>query len=160
MADPFLQSSVTPQGGRAVVGGCGRSGAAVAVALSELGCRVRVIDIIPSAFDHLPEERGQAGVLEPLLGDITLESDLRLAGVQDCNIFIAVTGNDSVNIMAAQIAQHILQIPTVICRLDDPVKRDLYEQLELVTISHTHMLRDLAVQALNGPRHTSQSVVG
>ena len=87
-------------------------------------------------------------MLVPFLADITLESDLRKTGVQDTDVFIAIAGSDAVNIMAAQIALHILEVKTVVCRLDDPVKRDLYEGLDVTTISHTEILRDLALERL------------
>ena len=123
-------------------------GATIATALSESGFQVQVFDVKPSAFDQLPGRLVNDGEIQPLLGDITLESHLRIAGTQDAGVFIATSGSDSVNIIAAQIAHHILSVPVVICRLDDPVKRDLYENLELTTISHTHMLRDLVMQHL------------
>ncbi len=87
-------------------------------------------------------------MLVPFLADITMESNLRKTGVQDTDVFIATAGSDAVNIMAAQIARHILEVNRVVCRLDDPVKRELYEGLEITTISHTEILRDLALERL------------
>ena len=89
-----------------------------------------------------------SGLLVPFLADITLESDLRKTGVQDTDVFIATAGSDAVNIMAAQIARHILEVNSVLCRLDDPVKRQMYEDLDITTISHTEILRDLALERL------------
>ena len=146
-----IYSGNPPSRGRttaAVIGGCGRTGAAIAGALSDSGCMVRVFDVTPSAFDRLQTGPEPNGTIIPLLGDITLESHLRRAGTQDADVFIAVSGSDSSNIIAAQIALHILRVPVVICRLDDPVKRDLYDRLDLTTVSNTHMLRDLVVERL------------
>ena len=50
--------------------------------------------------------------------------------------------------MAAQIAYHTLMIPTVICRIDDPVKRDLYERLELTALSHTNTMTELVTNLI------------
>ena len=133
---------------RIVVGGCGRTGAAVAVALSGPGRPVHVLDILADAFDNLPENTVRQGMVIPYLADITLESELRLTGVRDADVFIAVTGSDPVNIISAQIARHILGVTNVMCRLDDPVKRDMYENLDLTTISHTEVLKDLVLQRL------------
>ena len=133
---------------RVVIGGCGRSGVAVAHALSRPGRTIHVLDVHPDAFDHLPEETIRQGTVVPRLADITLESDLRATGVQDADVFIAMAGSDAVNIMASQIAHHILGVRNVVCRLNDPVKRDMYNDLELTTISPTEILRDLVVQHL------------
>ena len=135
----------------AMIGGCGRTGAAIAGALSESGCMVRVFDVNPTAFNRLPMGPGPNERIGPVLGDITLESHLRRAGAQDADLFVAVAGSDSVNIMAAQIALHILRVPVVMCRLEDPVKRDLYDQLDLNTLSQTHLLMDLVLKHLSLP---------
>ena len=86
--------------------------------------------------------------LSTVLGDATLESNLRRAVDQDSVTFIAMTSSDTVNIMAAQIAFHTLMIPTVICRIDDPVKRDLYERLELTALSHTNTMTELVTNLI------------
>ena len=133
---------------RIVVGGCGRTGAAIAAALSGPGRTVHVLDVLADAFDNLPENTVRQGMVIPYLADITLESDMRLAGVRDADVFIAVAGSDPVNIISAQIVRHILGVTNVICRLDDPVKRDMYENLDLTTISYTEVLKDLVLQRL------------
>ena len=132
--------------GRVVIGGCGRTGAAIASALSMSNRTVVVVDLSQDAFDHLPNDAVQNGRIVPRIGDITLESDLRANGAPDAEVFIAAAGSDAVNIMAAQIARHMIMVGEVICRLDDPVKRDLYEGLDLTIVSHTEILRDLVLQ--------------
>ncbi len=131
---------------RAVIGGCGRTGAAIAAAIAAAGRIVYVLDVLPSAFDKLPPDDVRDGVIRARLCDITLESQLIVAGVQDADMFIAVGGSDPVNAVAAQIAHHVLRIPDVICRLDDPVKREMYERLNICAISPTRVLRDLAME--------------
>ena len=148
MAASHEHVGVTGTLNRIVIGGCGRSGSAIAAALSSPRRTVHVLDIVAGAFDHLPEEPVRRRMVIPYLADITLESELRLTGVQDADVFIATAGSDAVNIMAAQIARHILGVRNVICRLDDPVKRGMYEKLDLTTIGHTEILRDLALQHL------------
>lgn len=133
---------------RVAIGGCGRTGASIAAALSRPGRSVYILDTSIDAFDHLPRDVIRRGFLVPFLADITLESDLRKTGVQDADVFIATTGSDAVNIMAAQIARHTFEVNSVICRLDDTVKRDMYRDLDITTISHTEILRDLALERL------------
>ena len=112
------------------------------------GTWVRVIDRAPEAFDHLPARMVESGQITPVVGDVTLESSLRRVVDQDSRTFIAMTNSDTVNIMAAQIAYHTLLFPTVICRIDDPVKRDLYDRLELKAISHTNTITELVTDLM------------
>lgn len=130
---------------RIAVGGCGRTGAAIAEALIEAGCHVLILDIEPSAFRFLPDDLLGMDRIQPLIADITLESQMRAVGVQDADAFIVVTGKDTINAVAAQIAFHILRVSTVICRLDDPIKRKMYEGLDIVALSCTNILRDMVV---------------
>lgn len=134
----------------AVIVGCGRTGADIAVALSEAGYVVLILDTVIASFDILPSGMVDDGDIQPILGDGTLESDLRRAFAQDASVFIAVSGNDAANALSAQIAHHMLHIPKVICRLNDPVMKEMYEGLELTTVSPTGLVRDLIVDATNG----------
>lgn len=136
---------------RAVVGGCGRTGAEIAVALGEAGCEVTVLDTDPTAFERLAAHSRAAAAarrLRPLVADVTLESHLRAAGAQDADAFIAVVRTDAANALAAQIALHILRIPLVVCRIDDPIKRDMYESMEIKTVSRVSMFAEQAVRRL------------
>ena len=110
--------------------------------------QVRIMDMDPEAFRRLPAWMLENGQIGTVLGDVTLESSLRRAVDQDSATFIAMTSSDTVNIMAAQIAYHTLMIPTVICRIDDPVKRDLYERLELTAFSHTNTMTELVTNLI------------
>ena len=144
----FPGSGLGPR--QAVIVGCGRTGADIAVALSEAGYVVLILDTVVASFDLLPSGLIEDGHIQPILGDGTLESDLRRASAQDANVFIAVSGNDTANALSAQIAHHMLHIPKVICRLNDPVMKEMYEGLELTTVSPTGLVRDLIVDATNG----------
>ncbi len=130
---------------RVVIAGCGRTGAVLAAGLCELGSLVHVLDLLPSAFDRLSPDLIKSGRVQPRLVDVTLASNLRMVRVQDAELFISVTGSDSVNITSAQIAHHILRVPTTICRVDDPIKRDMYEELELTAVSHAHLVREMVI---------------
>ena len=138
---------------RAVVGGCGRTGAEIAVALCEAGCEVTVLDTDPTAFERLAARLGASGDAaarrpRPLVADVTLESRLRAAGAQDADAFFAVVRTDAANALAAQIAFHILRIPLVVCRIDDPIKREMYESMDIKTVSRVSMFADQAIRRL------------
>ncbi len=131
---------------RVVIAGCGRTGVALASTLCESGGLVQVLDTNPSAFDRLPPDLVGSGRVQPRLADVTLASSLRGARAQDADIFISVTGSDSMNATAAQIAHHILRVPTVICRTDDPVKRGMYEALDITAVSQADLIRDMVIR--------------
>jgi trk system potassium uptake protein TrkA len=61
---------------------------------------------------------------------------------------VAVTPGDNRNVMASQVAKHIFGVPRVVCRIFDPIRRDLYRSLGLDTICPTREVARLLKQAL------------
>jgi len=116
-----------------VIVGCGRVGATLASRLSQQKNTITIIDLDDDAFRRLDKSfRG-----ETLIGDGTDQEILRRAGIEDAQAFVAVTNGDNRNIMAAQIAQHIFHTPTVVCRIYDPKREEIYRALGLTVISPT-----------------------
>ena len=73
-----------------------------------------------------------------LVGDPTDPDTLRRGGVENCDAVAAVTEEDSVNLMAAQLAKNIFRRDKVICRVSDPHLQILYHKAyELETICPT-----------------------
>ena len=133
---PF-RDRTDPNARRVVIMGCGRIGASIATAMSEEGFVVHVLDPDAAALDLLPLGKVEDGHIVPILGDGTLEEDLRKADTQDADIFIAVTDKDTRNALAAQMAQHLLRVPKVICQMNDPTNQEMYTQLGVMTVSAT-----------------------
>lgn len=128
-----------------VIMGCGRVGAQLAGMLDEEGHKVIVMDSDTYSFRRLPASfKGT-----PLVGDGTDEDYLKKAGIEKADAFIAVTQGDNRNVMAAQIAKHVYNVPKVICRIYDPLREEMYQTLGLETISPTmvgaKLLRDKVV---------------
>ena len=115
--------------------GCGRTGSFIASTLAEEGWSVYVIDIDPNAFGLLPAGMVHEGHILTVVGDGTLEVNLRRILAHDADVFVAVSGKSAGNVLAAQIAKQVFHLPTVICRVDDPISKQVYEQLDIVTIS-------------------------
>jgi len=116
-----------------VIMGCGRVGAQLAAMLDEEGHHVTILDVEPYSFRRLPRNfKGKA-----LVGDGTDEDSLRKAGIEDADAFVAVTQGDNRNVMAAQIAKHMFNVPKVVCRIYDPLREEMYHTLGLETISPT-----------------------
>ena len=118
---------------RVVIMGCGRVGARVASLLDHSGNAITVIDTDSRAFRRLPAGFGG----ETVIGTGIDEDVQRKAGIEDADAFIAVTNGDNRNIMAAQVARLIFQVPMVVCRIYDPVREDTYRRLGLTTVCPT-----------------------
>lgn len=131
---------------KAVIMGCSRVGARLAEILSEDGCQVTVLDTDAASFKRL----GQKFQGTALLGSGLDETALVKAGIDSADAFIAVTQGDNRNIMASQIARHIFKVPRVVCRIYDPLRRDLYSDLGLETISSTTVVAQMVKESLLG----------
>ncbi|MBI4295145.1 MAG: TrkA family potassium uptake protein [Chloroflexi bacterium] len=125
-----------------IIMGCGRVGAQLASILDAEGHKVTIMDVDSYSFRRLPPWFSGSAVI----GDGTDEEALEAAGIEYADAFVAVTQGDNRNVMAAQIAKHIFKVPRVLCRIYDPVRKEIYESLGVEAISPTivfaKMLRD------------------
>ena len=48
-----------------------------------------------------------------------------------------MSNGDNRNIMAAQVARLVFEVPEVVCRIYDPVREDTYRRLGLTTVCPT-----------------------
>ena len=129
---------------KVVIMGCGRVGAQLARLLDADGHQVAVLDNDPYSFRRLsPDFNGLA-----LVGDGIDQEALKRAGIEEADTFVAVTQGDNRNVMAAQIAKHIFNVPRVICRIYDPLRRDLYSTLGLETFSPTTVFAQMLKEKL------------
>jgi trk system potassium uptake protein TrkA len=118
---------------KAIIMGCGRLGAYLASWLDTEGYEVVVLDLDSQSFNQLPDTfKGRA-----LIREGTDEDSLREAGIEGTDVFIAVTRQDNRNIMAAEIAKNIFNVPKVICRIYDPLRSELFQTLGLEAFSPT-----------------------
>ncbi len=129
---------------KVVIMGCGRVGAQLASLLDTEGHKVTILDIDAYSFRRLPPTFSGTA----LVGDGTDEDTLKKAGIEQTDAFIAVTQGDNRNIMAAQIAKHIFNVSRVLCRIYDPLRKDLYEILGLEAISPTTVFARLLKERL------------
>jgi trk system potassium uptake protein TrkA len=124
---------------RVLIVGCGRVGSQLALEMSNEGHDVTIVDRDPAAF----AKAAARGVLGSSFGGNEMVGDgidaeiLKRAGIEDADVFIAVTEGDNRNIMASQIAQHVYKVPKVICRIYDPEREQAYKSLGLSTICPT-----------------------
>jgi trk system potassium uptake protein TrkA len=126
--------------------GCGRVGARLASLLDEDGHEVTILDNDTYSFRRLPPSFDGTA----LFGNGTDEEALKKAGIEDTDVFIAVTQGDNRNVMACQIAKHIFKVPRVVCRIYDPLREEMYSALGLETISPTKVFAQLLREKIEG----------
>ena len=127
---------------KVVIMGCGRVGGRLAGLLESDGHAVTILDTDAYSFRKLPPNfKGTA-----LVGNGLDQEVLKRAGIETADAFVVVTQGDNRNVMAAQIAKHVFNVPKVVCRIYDPLRQELYSTLGLETLSPTtifaQMLRE------------------
>lgn len=113
-----------------VIIGCGRLGASLANTMSEGDGDVTIMDIDKNSFRKLSSSYGGLVVK----GDGMDFADLEEAQIDKADVVVAVTNNDNVNIMIAQIAREIYKVKRVIARLYDPERECVYHEFGIDTI--------------------------
>ncbi|HBP37767.1 MAG TPA: potassium transporter TrkA [Clostridiales bacterium] len=121
-----------------IIIGCGKVGSALADALIRQGHDVVIIESDTRLIQNADDLDCIKITGVPIDRDI-----LKQAGIETADVLCAVTQNDNINIMVAQIASEIYNIPRIITRVFNPVSREAFEQFDLNTICST----DLTVQA-------------
>jgi trk system potassium uptake protein TrkA len=117
----------------------------VTKALLDRGDEVVILDVDAENFRRLAEQPG----LTMVLGDGTSHDELRRDGIEQVAAFAALTGQDTTNALAAQTAQITFKVPHVVCRINDPTRQRMYEEMGLRTVSPSQIMTDLVTQALD-----------
>lgn len=130
-----------------IIVGCGRVGSELAKLLSNEGHNVVVIDKAQSSFDRLG---GTFNGLTMTGNGFDLDL-LKQVGIEKADAFCAVTNGDNTNLISAQVAKKIFNVPKVIARIYDPQRAHIYTALGLDIISGTilfaAMLRDKIIES-------------
>jgi trk/ktr system potassium uptake protein len=122
---------------RVIILGCGRVGSTLALALTQEGHDVTVVDRDPSAFAKAVQRLGPEFTRETIRG-VGIDVDaLQQAGIEKADAFIAVTSGDNTNIVAAQIAKLHYRVPKVFARVYDPIRAEVYRAAGIDTICTT-----------------------
>jgi trk system potassium uptake protein TrkA len=132
---------------RVVIAGSGRVGREVAQALSAVGDDVSVLDASEEAIEALG--RTFDGTVH--LG-ITYDVDaLRAAGIEEADIFLALTPSDNANLMAVQLAERVFGVPRAIARLDDPAREAAYRALAVDFVPTARLTARVLVERVHEP---------
>ena len=135
-----------------VIMGCGRVGARLAGLLDIEGHDVSIMDTDAYSFRRLPAEFGG----NALVGNGMDEDSLRKAGIENADAFISLTQGDNRNVMAAQIAQRIFKVPRVLCRIYDPLRRELFNSLGIEAFSPTTIFAQILKEKLEAGKEEAK----
>jgi trk system potassium uptake protein TrkA len=135
-----------------VVVGCGRVGSELAVALTDRGQSVAIIDKNPTAFRRLPE-RWSGRVVVGYGFD---RDHLEEAGVREAGALAAVTSGDNSNILTARIARETYEVPSVVARIYDPRRAVIYQRVGIPTVATVTWTTDQVMRRLFPEVSTSE----
>jgi trk system potassium uptake protein TrkA len=130
-----------------IIVGCGRVGSELAKLLAGEGHNVVIVDKNRASFERL------GGTFNGLtvIGNGFDPGLLKKAGIEKADAFCAVTNGDNTNLVSAQVAKKIFNVPKVIARVYDPQRAHIYSALGLDIISGTilfaAMLRDKIIES-------------
>lgn len=124
--------------GNVIVVGCGRVGSQLANMLSDNGSNVCVIDRNVDAFANL----GRNFNGSTIQGVGFDEETLLKAGVDECDVLAAVTQLDNTNLMCAEVASRLFDVPHVIARLYNPDHERAYMQLGIDYVCGTSLVAE------------------
>lgn len=106
-------------------------GSFLAVQLCKGGHSVAVVDKRQEAFDRLPPGFDARTVVGLGFDREVLEE----AGIKEAGAFIAVSNGDNSNIVAARVAREHFHVDKVVARIYDPRRAEIYERLDIPTVS-------------------------
>lgn len=130
-----------------IVVGYGRLGVLLANHLSRMGSSVVVIDNKETAFDKTYLEFSGFKIV----GDAAEMEVLRQAKIDKADCLLAVTNQDNLNLMVAQVAKTIFNVPKVMARVFDPSRETIYRQFGIETISSTNLSAKAFLDTLQCP---------
>ena len=124
--------------------GCDQVGASLVRDLERIGHDISIIEKDSEQLKRLDAFDDYTFSGNALVGDV-----LRQGGIENCDAVAAVSEDDSLNLMAAQIAKSLFQREKVICRVSDPHLQVLYHKAyELDTICPTVLTEQAVFRSL------------
>ncbi len=129
---------------RIVIAGCGRVGNDLARRLAAAGHDVSIIDTSNDALNSLGSTFNgttHAGFAY----DVDV---LRAAGIEQADAFVAVTNSDNGNLMAAEVAKKVFNVPRTLARLDDPAREDAYRTLGVDYVAASRLVTNVVFESI------------
>lgn len=124
--------------------GCGRVGSMLAIELDGTGHEVVVVDQDPGSFRRLGVSFGGMTVT-----GVGFDRDTLLeAGIERTDAFVAVSSGDNSNIVSARVARENFGVSTVVARIYDPRRAEIYQRLGIPTVATVRWTADRVLRRL------------
>ncbi|MFC6153186.1 potassium channel family protein [Nocardioides yefusunii] len=124
--------------------GCGRVGSTLARSLEDRNHTVSVIDVDPGAFRRLGADFNGDMVTGKGFDQKVLEK----AGIRRADAFAAVSSGDNSNIIAARVARETFGVGTVVARIYDPGRAEVFQRLGITTVATVRWTSDQFLRRL------------
>ncbi len=132
---------------RVLIFGCNRLTTSLVPDLAGDGVEITVLGDERDCLEIVATHPGVRVVLtaEPIMQDYLQEG-----GISHSDVFLAMSADDHENILVAQIAKHIFNVPKVVCHLVSPQLQVLYAALGLNVVGYSFGLLQDVRQAIAG----------
>ena len=130
---------------RVLIFGCNRLTASLVPDLAREGTEITVLSGERDCLESVASHPGVRVVLttEPMMQDYLQEG-----GINHSDVFLAMSADDHENVLVAQIAKHIYNVPKVVCHLGSPQLQVLYAALGLEVVGYSFGLLQDVRQAI------------
>jgi len=132
---------------RVLIFGCNRLTTSLVPDLAGNGAEITVL---AGERDCLETIASQPGVRVVLTAEPIMQDYLQEGGIDHADVFLAMSADDHENILMAQIAKHIYNVPKVVCHLGSPQLQVLYAALGLDVVGYSFGLLQDVRQAIEG----------
>jgi trk system potassium uptake protein TrkA len=121
-----------------IIVGCGRVGSQLATLFSDSADEIAVVDTNAASFASLGRNfEGRRIVGVGFDEDVLIE-----AGIEECDVLVAVTDIDNTNLMIAEVGRKLYDVPHVLTRLYNPDRESAYMQLGLDYVCGTTLVAE------------------
>ncbi|MFP4098243.1 MAG: Trk system potassium transporter TrkA [Alphaproteobacteria bacterium] len=149
---------------RVIICGAGQIGASIAAYLSDEDNDVTVIDIDSDRLSHINNSLD----VNTVHGLPSAPDTLKSAGADECDLIIAVTGQDEINMVACQVSHSLFGVPKKIARVRnqsylDPAWSNLFSRAHMpidVIVSPESLISEDIFQRLSIPGTTTAINLG
>ncbi len=131
---------------RVAIAGAGAVGRSIAAELVAGDHQVMLIERLESQYEPTTVEQA-----EWVLADACELSSLEDAGLQLCDVVIAATGDDKVNLVVSLLAKTVFAVRRVVARVNDPANEWLFNEAwgVDVAVSTPRMLAAMVEEAVS-----------
>ena len=132
---------------RVAIAGAGNVGVFIANDLAGVGHEVQLIEKSPDVLERVTTAEG----VEKIVADACEVNSLRRAGLEQCDVVVAATGDDEDNLVVSLLSKMEFAVPRVVARVNHPKNRWLFNETwgVDVSVSTPHLLTALVEEAVS-----------